>query len=196
MRPADVTVLKPFVRVRGPKLAPALREAVARAIHEGYRRTQASSAPSQEPSTAKWDQLPDYLQESNRQQADDIMEKLRQIGCTVRKVTGRDAVLKTFTADEVEAMAEMEHGRWNVERLLNGWKWGKTKDVLNKTSPYLVSWADLPDEVKELDRQAVRNIPKLLASVGLEIRRKPQRKRTAQIPVVVAPPAKEDKAYE
>lgn len=27
----------------------------------------------------------------------------------------------TFTEDEVEIMAEIEHARWNVERLLDGW---------------------------------------------------------------------------
>ena len=100
--------------------------------------------------------LLDYLKESNREQADHIFEKLRQIGCTVHKVTDRDIVLMTFTEDEVEIMAEMEHARWNVERLLDGWKWGDRRDVTKKTSPYLVGWSELPDDVKEWDRQYAR----------------------------------------
>jgi hypothetical protein len=44
--------------------------------------------------------------------------------------------------------------------------------VEKRISPYLVSWNRLPESVKDRDRQAVRNIPKLLASLGLEIRRR------------------------
>lgn len=68
-------------------------------------------------------------------------------------------------------MAEMEHARWNVERLLDGWKRGEKIDVLNKVSPHLVGWADLPEDVKEWDRKTVRKIPEYLAKVGLEVRR-------------------------
>ncbi len=70
--------------------------------------------------------------------------------------------------DEVEIMAEMEHTRWNVEWLLDGWTWGERRDIIKKTSPYLVGWSELPDDVKEWDRQTVRKIPQFLARVGLE----------------------------
>ena len=65
----------------------------------------------------------------------------------------------------------MEHGRWVVERLADGWKLSKTRDVAKKTSPYLVPWTELPEDIKERDRKAVRQIPELLAQVGCEIRR-------------------------
>jgi hypothetical protein len=113
-----------------------------------------------------------YLQESNRQQADHIAEKLRHIGCTIHKAGGSDVPLVEFTQDEIEVMAEMEHARWNAERLVDGWKWGEKKDVTKKTSPYLVPWSQLPDDVKEWDRDTVRKIPEFLAKVGLEVHRK------------------------
>ena len=69
----------------------------------------------------------------------------------------------------METLAEAEHGRWNTERLLEGWKLGDEKDVNTKVSPYLVSWVDLPDEVREWDRAAVRSIPDQLASLGFEL---------------------------
>lgn len=53
-------------------------------------------------------------------------------------------------------MAEIEYARWNVEWLLDGWKWGKEKNVIRKISPYLVPWSELPDDVKEWDRETVR----------------------------------------
>ena len=154
-----------------PQLASDLSEAIAQAIHEGYRHTQRDKAHSKEPSMAEWDKLPYYLKDSNRQQAEHILKKLSRIGCTVHKVTDRDIRLMTFTEDEVKSMAEMEHQRWNVERLLNGWMWGERRDTMKKTSPYLVGWADLPEDVKEWDRETVRKIPEFLAKVGLKVRR-------------------------
>lgn len=68
-------------------------------------------------------------------------------------------------------MAKMEHARWNVERLLNGWKWGEKRDVTKKVSPYLVPWSELSIDMKECDRQTVRKIPEFLAKVGLEVHR-------------------------
>lgn len=152
-------------------LEPEARETIGRAIHEAYRATQLGTQ-SREPSLADWDELLDHLKESNRQQADDIEQKLRRIGCGIGKARGGKASLMRFTAEEVEVMAEMEHARWNAERLLDGWKWGEKKDVAKKISPYLVSWQALPDDVKEWDRDTVRRIPEFLAQVGLEVHRK------------------------
>ena len=121
---------------------------------------------------ADWPELKDHLKESNRQQADDIFAKLRQIGCDVHEAGDKKISMLKFTKQEVDCMAEMEHARWNVERLLDGWRLGEEKDVGKKISPFLVSWDALPENVKKWDRQGVRAIPKLLADVGLEVRRK------------------------
>jgi hypothetical protein len=50
-------------------------------------------------------------------------------------------------------------------------QWGNKKDVTKKISPYLVGWAERANEVKEWDRELVRQIPGFLARVGLEIHR-------------------------
>jgi len=152
-------------------MTPEIRENMARAIHEKYRMDRIGKAGSDDPSLARWEHLPEYLKESNRQQADDISEKLHRIGCTVRKGIGSHIRQVALTQGEIEIMAEMEHERWNAERLRDGWKLGKTKDVGNKISPYLVGWSELPDDAKEWDREAVRRIPEILAKVGLEVRR-------------------------
>lgn len=149
---------------------PGMRETVARAIHEGYRADQAGRKPADDPAMADWDHLPEHLRESNRQQAAHIFEKLRVTGYEARPAEGGDPEPISFTDDEVELMAELEHDRWTAERLADGWKPG-ARDVLAKTSPYLVGWNELPEEVREWDREPVRRIPELLAGVGLEIRR-------------------------
>jgi len=84
---------------------------------------------------------------------------------------------RLFTPSEVEIMAELEHGRWNVERLLDGWRWGPIKDVTKKVSPYILPWSSLPEDMREVVRDVVRDIPHLLAEVGMEIVRMPATKR-------------------
>ena len=80
-----------------------------RVFIEDYQRVRVSGAQSQEPSMAEWDNPLDYLRESNREQVDDIFEKLRLIDRTVHTVTGRDTALMTFAEDEIDTMAEMEY---------------------------------------------------------------------------------------
>jgi hypothetical protein len=130
-------------------MKPDMRETIARAIHESYRTARATNTNIKDVTMLEWEKLPAYLKESNREQADDIFEKLRRIGCTVHKVSRRRVGLLKFTAEEIEIMAEMEHTRWNAERLREGWKIGKKKDVTNRISPYLVPWAELPEDVRE-----------------------------------------------
>jgi len=164
-------IVRAFIGSGSPKLPDDIRQTIARASHEAHRKLQASRQSSEDPAMAEWDALLENLKESNRQQADHIAEKLRQIGCSMHPVAGEEISPMEFTDSEIEIMAEMEHARWTAERLLGGWTWGEERDVLKKTSPYLVPWSALADYVKEWDRESVRKIPESLAKVGLEVHR-------------------------
>jgi ppGpp synthetase/RelA/SpoT-type nucleotidyltranferase len=168
--PDDTMTMHAFIGGRSPIPDPIMREKLGRRIHEIYWDNQFQEKVSNEESMKKWDRLLPYLKESNRQQADDMIDKLEHMGFIVSRSNNGIKPIE-FTKDEIEPMAEMEHGRWNAERLMDGWKLGKVKDVPKKISPYLVSWDVLPDNVKEWDRQAVREIPGLLAGLGYEVRR-------------------------
>jgi len=170
--PLDAATVRAFIGPGATRVESGMRERLAQAIHETYREARKSAVLSEEPSLSAWEGLPEHLKESNRQQADDMFEKLRRIGCAVQESKHDDDLQPAQLAHrEVEMLAEMEHARWNRERLMDGWVWGEKRDVLKKVSPYLVSWADLPEEVKEWDRETVRKIPEFLAEVGLEIAR-------------------------
>jgi hypothetical protein len=170
--PGDAETLRAFLAVPGSSLSEEERESLARAIHEAYRRTRAAEPLDSDLAMRSWDGLPDSLKESNRRQALDMEQKLRSIGYDVGRSTGAPAEPVRLSGDEVEALARMEHGRWNVERLASGWKPGETKDVAARISPYLVAWSDLPEPIRGYDREAVRRIPELLARVGLVARRR------------------------
>jgi ppGpp synthetase/RelA/SpoT-type nucleotidyltranferase len=157
----DLHTMRVFIDSGAAKIDAELRETIGRAIHSEHRREQITD----------WDKLESRLRESSRLQADHIWLKLRRIGCDTYRVTNRKVALMTFTDDEVETLAGMEHGRWNAERLFQGWTLGETTDYERKLSPYLVPWAKLPEDVREWDRQTVRRIPDYLAEVQLEIGR-------------------------
>lgn len=167
--PPDPSTLRAFFGSWEP-LDPATRLRLGRRIHEEYLAAQAGEAKRRTPSLRDWEHLPAELRESSLQQADHVAEKLRAIGCTIRPAADRAAARFSFTDDEVERLAEIEHGRWNAERLRDGWRIGAAS-FEGKMSPYLVPWSELPDEVRELDRAAVRRIPDFLGHVGLEVRR-------------------------
>jgi ATP-binding cassette, subfamily B, bacterial len=142
-------------------------ESLAHAIHNRWRAEQLAAdkpAPS-------WSELDESRRESNRAQARDIAVKLRAIGCDIEPIGERDepeAPEFRFTSEEAEMLAIAEHDRWMDERKKSGWSLGD-KDVEHKKTPYLVPFADLPDDIAEYDRMAVREIPTYLASVGIQI---------------------------
>ncbi len=145
-------------------------EILARAIHAEYvdeERRQGATATSN-PSVVPWEQLPDPLKESNRDQAAHIGVKLAAIGRGIAPLNDWEADQLTFTGAEVEQLAEQEHRRWVEQRLRDGWTLGP-KDIDARVTPYLVPWEQLSDEVRELDRRPVRGIPGFLARAGYQV---------------------------
>ena len=105
---------------------------------------------------------------SNIRQALGIYEKLDIIGCQLMPIEGNEYKL---TNEEIELLAEIEHEDWMKERIDSGWTLGD-KDVANKKTPYLIPYSELSEEIKDYDRDTIRNIPKLVNMIGLEIRRR------------------------
>ncbi len=167
--PADGQIVRAFVAAGTLRLERALLEPLAQALHEEYRLRESRRKQSEDPALAEWTQLPECFKESNRLSADRWLEHLRRIGLGTRKARGRPVRPIALTPQEIEALAEMEHARWVVERLQAGWTWGARRDLATRTNPLLVPWADLPEGEKEQNRQAARQIPALLARVGLKV---------------------------
>lgn len=150
-------------------------EMLARAIHARYVRTRELEgvAPGSEPSTVPWGELDEVLKESNRDQAAHIGVKLRAAGRALVPI-GDDGAQSddeaVFTDDEVERLAILEHDRWVAERRRNGWTYAPgDRNVEKKTTPHLVGWDDLSEEIREYDRIPVREMPQFLADVGYRI---------------------------
>jgi hypothetical protein len=147
------------------------REEVAEAVHARYveHRQLDGILSDSDPSLRPWDELPETLRESNRDQAADIGHKLALIGCRLEPSPSWDAVPRPFSADEIELLARAEHDRWCEERQRNGWRHGPVRDVQTKRHPDLVPWDQLTERSRDLDRDAVRAIPLFLARLGYAI---------------------------
>jgi ppGpp synthetase/RelA/SpoT-type nucleotidyltranferase len=170
--PGDSLIISSYISSVRSDMDENIREAVAREIHERYLSSRREELEPKDPSTEPWESLDPGLKHSNFSQADQIFEKLERFGYAVRKAAGKDIKVHDFEKDGddiIERMAELEHARWVVERLTEGWKYAPRKDVSKKLSPYLVRWELLTEDIKKYDRDTVREIPSYLAKVGLEV---------------------------
>jgi hypothetical protein len=148
-----------------------MNEILARTVHEDYVRShrQRGDTPEKNPSMVPWEVLPNHLKESNRRLVDSFGEKLATIGCEIQPSYLWKDGLKSFSADEIEFLAQLEHNRWSKEREAAGWVRAPKKDIQAKKTPYLVPWDELPDAVRDNDREMVRGLPAFLARAGFVI---------------------------
>jgi hypothetical protein len=133
-----------------------------------FDKTLPSSLPSLESLLEKWKLVSTANKWSNFYLADSVEFKLRSIGLDEEK-----AKYATFSEKQIERMAYTEHNRWNMEKLLMGYRaLGKNEQgkvvnvkmlknymyVHNLIKPY----EDLNDEEKQLDRNIIRKLPDIL----------------------------------
>jgi ppGpp synthetase/RelA/SpoT-type nucleotidyltranferase len=140
----------------------------AQHAHEVYR----NSATPTESSLLPWEKLPDFFKYSNFHQIAYAETILETEGLGIRPASGATASffdMNNLDEASIREMAEMEHGRWNVERLMLGWKESEVKDVSRKLSPYIVPWDDLSSEIQYFDLEAIRNFPKTFGKSDLEV---------------------------
>jgi hypothetical protein len=167
--PADPKTLRAFAITSTREFRDGDPEAMGQQFHQQYVANSQSKLP---PNMRPWDKLADTFKKANIEQAKYSVQILQAAGFEVRQVENAPVIFDDFTRDELEFMAELEHGRWNVERLRDGWRYGKHRDDAQKIHNCLVPWADLPEEIKKYDRDAVRAFPKILAEVNLEVYRR------------------------
>jgi hypothetical protein len=149
-----------------------LIEQLARAVHENYVREQLSDGVKidSRPSMCAWDDLDEDLREANRAQARAIADKIREVGANVVPAEQVEEAF-AFTDDEVERLARGEYVRWAAQRTAAGWVYGRKRNDRKKVHPSLCGWERLDEVERDKDRDAVRNIPGVLAHVGLAVSR-------------------------
>ena len=142
-------------------------ESLAIEIHNHYNRKQREQFPDKPLDYPNFSDLPDELKYSNLRQARSIVDKLNLTGWEMRPIGSEGKMITQIPEPIVEVLAVMEHDAWVKERTDLGWKYGASKSIKRKISPYLVPYEELDEKIKENDRDAIRNIPILLEKIGM-----------------------------
>ena len=146
---------------------------LAQSLHDIYVRNQLArgETPKTNENLLPWDELPQSIRQSNLAAADGIGRHLQALGYNLAPLTDWEAAFsKSFSNEEIEQLAQMEHARYVAERKRQGWKYAPgPKNHKKKTNPTLVAWRDLPEDEREKNRNAIREWPQLLALAGFEI---------------------------
>lgn len=153
-------------------LTQGTNEILAREVHEAYVRDRLRAGETRvtNAALAPWSELDEKFRNSNREQADHMTDALMMAGCGIAPTYAWASELYRFSDNDIELLAEREHERFVRERRREGWTYAPPpKDPDRKTSPWLVSWADLPEEIKNIDRNTIRNIPAFLSVAGFEV---------------------------
>jgi TrkA-N domain/RyR domain len=127
---------------------------LARAAHEVFLKLPTDNLTANVP----WSNLPEYFKQQNIDFANHIPVKLRALGYD----PGAKNLPDTFSAEEIETLAEIEHWRWSLGLKARGWDYGAVQDNSARLHPLLVDWAEIPEDVKERNRNMVRSIPEIL----------------------------------
>ena len=147
-------------------------EVLSQAVHENYlrKRIEEGMLIGQKRSMVPWEDLPEDLRASNRRQVDMIRSKLHAAGYGIEPLTDWEALSLTLPRDKIELMAMHEHEHWMRERLRDHWTYAPgDEDPKRKRHPDLLPWDELPEHVKDKDRQTVVDLPGLLARAGFQI---------------------------
>jgi hypothetical protein len=162
--PWDVASVRAVVTPAERPFPDAVLEQMATAFHENYVANSSGRLPD---NMKPWPKLPDTFKQANLDQARYAVQILEACGFAVREAES-PVLFTDFSEREIEKMADLEHGRWNIDRLRAGWRFGP-RDDQRQLHNCLVPWAELPENIKEYDRKAVQKSPEILAKAGFSI---------------------------
>lgn len=69
----------------------------------------------------------------------------------------------------IERLAKNTHDNWAMQRLSDGWQYGKARDDENKLHPCLIDYEMLPEIEKEYDRLLAKEIIKAIIAMGYRL---------------------------
>jgi len=144
---------------------------LAKAIHEIYRQSLTDEQRLNDPQGQEWGGLAEQYKMSNRRAADFLRIRLAQAGLSVTEPKNRAVKPHNFSDEELKLLLALEHRRWRIERLVQGWTYGKCRDNLLKTNPLLVEWDSLPETVRQRQRNDLVDLLGTLTRFGWEVAR-------------------------
>jgi len=148
-------------------------ENLAIRIHEKFCDYLRGMGETQEskPFLVNWDLLGEEFREANRNQAFHMKLKLETFGFRIVPLDSPEPAVNILKNEElIEKMARAEHRRWVDEILLNGWRYAQGEmDEKKKTRPDILPYDVTSEEIRNINRQMVCNIPQHIENMGKKI---------------------------
>jgi ppGpp synthetase/RelA/SpoT-type nucleotidyltranferase len=167
--PNDPMTAQAFAQAGATDLNAAELRRMGEVVHTTYLRLTGTTPNHRKPNTLPWVALPEEYRLSSCEQAAYAFHTLRRFGFRITRV-GSVPTNPPIPGRLIEPLAEIEHGRWNHERLRLGWRYATTKNDDARLSPYLVSWTRVPEGIRNYDRGAVRALPEVFAAGRYKLR--------------------------
>ena len=150
----------------------AWAEMIAPWIHQDYRDILTPEQRTGNTSDVEWDKLTEEIKDSNRFAAMRMPEILALVGLRLEDGTNsqdEDALIRKVIEDNIEKLAEAEHGGWEEHKRMEGWTYGEPRLNAARKHDLLKPYPLLPEEQKNKDRQAIQNYPKNARAAGFRI---------------------------
>lgn len=147
---------------------------LAEAIHAAYLADRAAEHRElgSEPALRPWSELPEHLRDANRAQAAGYVQHLASLGyAIVPAAAGHEQDLAVVPREDLERLARAEHDRWVDHKVAQGYRYGvrRVEDGPRRFHPSIVPWEDLPEDVRERDRQPLRRMLAQLSAADMRV---------------------------
>ncbi len=135
---------------------------------EGWKLGPRNDARKTSPLLKPYSELDEIYKDSNRVMVRNIPTKIAAAGYIMVPARSEEPPLN-FPGDALERLAELEHELWVESKFEQGFTLGRPTPENPRRHEHLVDWAEVPDEVKEIDRDLVRAFPLILARAGYAV---------------------------
>ncbi len=132
---------------------------------DGWSKGQRDEAARTHPLLVSYAELGESDKEMNRVTVRNIPTKLASAGYIMVPARSDEPALE-FSAEDLEELARLEHNLYVKAKSEQGFTLGEPSEENPRRNPYLVEWDNLSEEIKEIDRDLVRGIPRILAKTG------------------------------
>lgn len=138
-------------------------------MRDGWRHgPEKSEELKTHPLLIAYEELPDSAKEANRVTVRAIPQKLAFAGYVMLPARSNEPPLE-FPGDDLEAIATFEHETWMQAKLAAGFTLGDPTPEEPRRNEYLVPWGDLPEPIRQIDRDLVQGIPLILSKAGYAV---------------------------
>lgn len=144
----------------------------------GYMKTNELKQLEKDKARARltWSNLEENMRWANRYQIDAYLSYLHTLGYKVtrtleigQKIVTPDEFCEQLDNDKMRVLMRMEKHRWNAERTIEGWQFGKKRNNIHRIHPLIVPFHNIAADEKLKDKSVIINLPYLLELAGYKI---------------------------